>query len=331
MADDKVVSVPAAVAAVRWYELPALALEASAVRVVVIPELGGKIVSLLDKQSGREWLLPPQRAYAQGVARSAGFVEQDMSGWDEMFPTINAGAYPVEGEYFAAPLPDHGEVWSAAWALDADNTDAIALSVQGQALPYTLGRTVRVVGENTLRLEYEVVNTGAETLYALWAAHPQFVVDGATRIVLPRSVTQVVNVLPTDELPDDEQLYDWTETVTPAGEKLPLDRVRSDAVRKHRKFYLPPEQPVGWVGLQQAAGGAWLRLAWDVASVPYLGVWVDERSYNASLTVALEPSTGYYDSLTRAWQNGRVMELLPNVPYRWALEVSLGVGAFPEI
>lgn len=336
MADDKVMNVSPAVAAVRWHELPALTLETAAVQVVVVPELGGKIVSLLDKHSGREWLLPPQRAYAQGAARRAGFVEQDMSGWDEMFPTINAGAYPVHGTHNGALLPDHGEVWSAAWAHDTDNADAIALSVQGQALPYTLARTIRGVAENALRLEYEVVNTGAETLYALWAAHPQFVVDDATRIVLPRSVTQVVNVLATDELPEDEQLYDWTEAVTPAGEKLPLDRVRPDAVRKHRKFYLPPEQPAGWVGLwqaaglQQADGGAWLRLAWDVASVPYLGVWVDERSYNTSLTVALEPSTGYYDSLTRAWQNGRVMELPPNVPYRWALEVSLGVGAFPE-
>lgn len=329
MADDKVVSVPA-VAAVRWHDLPALALETSAVQVVVVPELGGKIVSLLDKQNGREWLLLPQRPYAHGAARNAGFVEQDMSGWDEMFPTINAGAYPAHGAHNAVPLPDHGEVWGIAWAHDADNTDAIALSVQGQALPYTLTRTIRVVGENALRLEYEVVNTGAETLYALWAAHPQFVMDGATRIVLPQSVKQVVNVLPTDELPQDEQLYDWAETVTASGEILPLDRVRPDAVRKHRKFYLPPEQPVSWAGLQQGDGGAWLRLAWETSSVPYLGVWVDERSYNTALTVALEPSTGYYDSLTRAWQNGRVMELLPNVPQRWALEVALGDGAFPE-
>lgn len=330
MADDKVVSVQAGAAVVRWHDLPALALETSVVQVVVVPELGGKIVSLLDKRSGREWLLPPQRDYARGAARSAGFVEQDMSGWDEMFPTINACAYPVDGLHLGVPLPDHGEVWSAAWTHDTDNAYAIALSVQGQALPYTLTRTMRGVAENTLRLEYEVVNTGVETLYALWAAHPQFVVDGATRIVLPRYVTQVVNVLPTEELPQDGQLYDWTETVTADGKPLALDRVRADAVQKHRKFYLPPEQPAAWVGLQQGDDGAWLRLAWDAERVPYLGVWVDERSYNPSLTLALEPSTGYYDNLTRAWQNQRVMHLLPNVPYRWALEVSLGVGAFPE-
>ncbi|MFN8447666.1 MAG: hypothetical protein U0521_03485 [Anaerolineae bacterium] len=116
--------------------------------------------------------------------------------------------------------------------------------MSGRALPYTLSRTIHSVDERTLRLSYEVVNTGSEPLSVLWTAHPQFAADDATRIVLPAEVTQVVSVQPTPELPVMEQRCEWAITTTPAGEPLPLDRVRPASARRHRKVYLPPEQPV---------------------------------------------------------------------------------------
>ncbi|MFN8447667.1 MAG: hypothetical protein U0521_03490 [Anaerolineae bacterium] len=78
--------------------------------------------------------------------------------------------------------------------------------------------------------------------------------------------------------------------------------------------------------MRQGDDGAWLRLSWDPSQIPYLGIWVDEGSYNPASTVALEPSTGYYDSLTRAWRNNRVMRLPPGAPQRWWLDVAVGSG-----
>ena len=78
--------------------------------------------------------------------------------------------------------------------------------------------------------------------------------------------------------------------------------------------------------MQQGEAGAWLRLAWDAKATPYLGIWVDEGDYNPAPTAALEPSTGYYDSLARAWQNQRVMRLSPGIPQRWSLDLTVGSG-----
>ena len=330
MPDEEAVSLSARVYPTQWFSMPALALETPALRIVTVPTMGAKIVSVFDRIAGREWLLPPKAGRFRPVAYGAAFVEQDMSGWDEMFPTIDRCAYPVEGSYFGAPLPDHGEVWSLAWAHDENIANAISLSVEGRALPYSLTRTLTITDERTVRLGYEVVNTGTEPLSALWAAHPQFAADDATRIVLPANVKQVISVQPTEELPMIGQMCDWAETKTQAGQVLRLDRVRDAKLRKHRKVYLPPEQPVQWAGLQQGDNGDWLRLSWDRGEIPYLGIWVDEGSINLAPTVALEPSTGYYDSLTRARQNQRMMIFPPGMPYRWSLELALGSGEFPK-
>ena len=67
-----------------------------------------------------------------------------------------------------------------------------------------------------------------------------------------------------------------------------------------------------------------LRLACDPELVPFLGLWVDEGGFNACSTVALEPSTGFYDSLSRAWENQQVIQVPPGGTYRWYIDIEIG-------
>lgn len=309
-----------------WLGQPALQLDTPAFRFVTVSGMGAKIVSLFDKTANREWLLPPiQRRFAP-VAYGTSFVEQDMSGWDEMFPTIDACSYPVEGSYHEQALPDHGEVWTLPWQIDGVTDHSICLSTTGRALPYRLTRTAQAVNAHRVRLAFEVINTGTEPFVALWAAHPQFSVDSQTRIKLPASVEEVINVHPTDEWGTAGQRYQWAEALSQQGTVHQLDHIGSADSHNSRKFYLPPDQPVTWAALQQVDTGAWIRLSWDAAHVPYLGIWVDEGTYNAAPTAALEPTTGYYDNLARAWKDNRVMHLHPNEPIRWHLDIEVGSG-----
>ena len=100
-----------------WLGQPALALDTPVLRLVTVPGMGAKIVSLYDKRHGREWLVPPTERLFGPVPYGVQFDAQDMSGWDEMFPTIDACAYPLPGAYAGAALPDHGEVWPLPWAV----------------------------------------------------------------------------------------------------------------------------------------------------------------------------------------------------------------------
>src|SRR5262249_31113709 len=152
----------------------ARALENDVLHVVVLPELGAKLASLLDKRTNHEWLLSLGARPVKPVAYGATFTRQDMSGWDEMFPTIDACPYPAPGPYQGQPLPDHGEVWSLPWHGDTAS-DRLSLSVQGKVIPYTLSRTM-TLAENQVILSYSLSNPTADELIWLWATHPQFTV-----------------------------------------------------------------------------------------------------------------------------------------------------------
>ena len=308
-----------------WLGQPALALETASLRFVTVPGIGAKIVSLFNKRTGREWLLPPVQRDFKPVAYGAPFVEQDMSGWDEMFPTIAPCKYPIDGRHKGAVLPGHGEVWALPWQLDTVANDRICLSTAGQVLPYRLTRTVQVLGDQKMRISFEAVNIGSEPLAALWAAHPQFAADEATRIRLPESVECVVNVHQTSDWTLNH-IYPWPEAQAEKGHRVRLDRIGTADRRNCRKFYLPADQPVNWAALQQGTDGDWIRLSWDSGLVPYLGIWVDEGMYNAASTAALEPTTGFYDNLDFAWRNNRFMHMLPNEPDRWYIDIAVGSG-----
>jgi galactose mutarotase-like enzyme len=309
-----------------WIGQPALALETESLRFVTVPGMGAKIVSLFDKRVGREWLLPPVDRAFKPVAYGASFVDQDMSGWDEIFPTTDACKYPIDGPYRDNVLPDHGEVWALPWQIDNVTQNSITLSTIGQALPYRLSRTVQVSNGQRIGVEFEVMNIGPEPFVALWAAHPQFAVDAGTRIVLPERVQHVLNVYPVEDWPEVGRAYPWPEAQSQNGREFRLDRIRGADLHSCRKFYVLPDEPVSWAALQQGDSGDWVHLSWDTSQIPYLGIWVDEGTYNPLLTSAIEPTTGFYDRLDVAWRNNAVMRLLPDEPVCWRLDVELGSG-----
>jgi len=305
-----------AVSLTSWHNFPAYALESEALRLVIVPDLGAKIVSLYDKIHQREWLVPPIRP-ARQTAYGDDFVSQDMSGWDEMLPTI------VTCEYAGKILPDHGEIWSIPWK--RENVDgALSFSVDGVALPYRFTRTAALVAPATLEFRYQILNTGQQAFSYLWAAHPQFAADAHTRIVFPPEVEQVVNVIENDPVWGAAgDLASWPVAVAASGAEWRLDTVRGVEHRACRKFYTRPEQPIGWAALVDEQRNCQLRLEWPADFAPYLGLWIDEGMYNTAPVAALEPTNGYYDSLERAIENQQVAVLEPGQQVNWTLKVLL--------
>jgi galactose mutarotase-like enzyme len=300
-------------------------LESDVLRVVVVPALGAKIVSLFDKRVEHEWLVAPMRPL-QPVAYGSRFIDQDMSGWDECLPTINACPYPAAGPFAGAGLPDHGEVWALPWRPVADAPDALALAVNGRALPYRFQRTIRFAAPDSLQFDYRITNTGGAAVEYLWAAHPQFTCDEETTIVLPPAVTEVYNVVTDGHWGAAGQRYPWPVAFAQNGERYQLDCIGAATRHDCRKFYLPPESSVTWATLVDYCRGFGLRMTWNAAELPYLGIWVDEGAINRVSTVALEPTNGFYDSLTIAHQNGQMRMLEAGETQRWQIGVILTTG-----
>lgn len=315
---------------ITWHGHDAFALESDTLRTVVVPELGAKLVSLVDKRTQREWLAGPGERPLQKVPYGAAFTEQDMSGWDEMFPTIVACAHPGPDEQHGASLPDHGEVWTLPWMLEQAPSDVIKLSVLGRALPYHLSRTLWFSAADRLEMSYLLQNLGQEAMPYIWAPHPQFVSGDEAEILFPPQVKEVINTIPADwGWGEPETRFEWPNATSLDGRLMRIDRTGPPTLEQGRKFFTPPEISASWVGLVRHPERDWLQMEWDSEKIPYLSVWVDEGVLNPLSVVALEPTTGYYDSLAVAWKNKQVTMIEPGETQSWTLTVRLGTREHP--
>lgn len=255
--------------------------------VTIDPSRGAKITSLVDA-SGGEWLLSPRTMEAQNL-RDASFTDAEMGGWDECAPSVVACHAPDGRE-----IPDHGDLWNIAWAQSNGSLTGI-----GSSIDYRLTRTVSATRTGA-RIDYTVV--AREDTPWLWAAHPQFLATPGTRVLLDTG--HVVDVLH-----DPPAVRDW-----PGG----LDSIESLAPGTGRKVYADPATPIGSATLERPGYGS-LRMTWDSSVAPYVGLWFDNRAFARQPVIALEPSTGFFDSLEKAAAEGRVLHLRANVPVHWSI------------
>lgn len=157
-----------------WRGVPAWRVDAEDLRVLVCPERGAKVMSAFHVSTGRDFLLPAPLRPPRPLTYGSLWTAYDACGWDDAFPTLGECAYPGAGRLAGVRLPDHGEVWSRPWSDHSTDGDAaVALSIQGLALPYLLHKRVAVV-DHTLRLDYELLNEGDEAMPFQWAAFPLF-------------------------------------------------------------------------------------------------------------------------------------------------------------
>jgi len=311
--------------ALEWNGFEGWACESVSWRVVTVPQLGAKLVSLYDLRRGEEWLLQPLRPPVRLPQEGQSFTEYGLFGWDEMYPSIYACTYPAPGKYTGAGIPDHGEVWRLPWQVLEADKGGLTLMVQGQVLPYRLSRRLRwdkQAGEFTL--DYALTNTGDEPLYGLWAAHPQFVVAAGDHVVLPPQVDRVLNARLQNGWGEIETAHTWPVTSNAAGTETHLDQAQGMVTGACRKFYVNPHNPVSRAGLSRPSAGGMLWMRWNPQCLPYLGIWVDEGCYSHQPVITLEPASAYIDSLSDAYRRGRVTPLMPGMTNTWEIRVELG-------
>lgn len=253
------------------------------------PERGAKITSLRDP-SGREWLAQAQEA-AGRAQPGASFVEAEMAGWDECAPTVIA--CEIDGQ----EIPDHGSLWDRPFEVTREARGDLLRAVD-ERLGFELTRRVTIDADGVL-LEYAVVVTRRQPF--LWAAHPQFVSPAGSTVELPDGLTRLIDVTsrPTVEVGADELHGGAAE----------------QPAYSSRKFYLHPDDRADNVVLRHR-DGVGLEMTWS-EECQYLGIWLDNAHYSREPVVALEPSTGYFDSLSDAADARLVPWLEPGSPFTW--------------
>lgn len=313
----------------------AMALSTPRLCLTVVPDCGGKIVSLRSARSGREWLWrDPARPLGRPVPGGE-FASHDISGWDECFPTIGACPYPaVPGDAFAGvALSDHGELWSRPWRWQIAGAE-LRMTRAGAALPYVFERSISAMANGGIRLSYRVENLSASPMSYLWSAHPLMNAENGMRIRLPASVGMTKEFGYGGRIGADNEdgslgrfdEYSWPHVKGADGVIRDLSQVAFENPPVTDKVVVRGLAD-GWAEIAEPSAGERLRVGFQLGPVPYLGVCMNYAAWpfgnHPGSWLALEPTNGGTDRLDDAVGRFEAARLAARGSARWQLELSV--------
>jgi urease beta subunit len=274
----------------RWTFLgfEAVILENRYVKVTILPELGGKIWSIVAKERDREMLWHNPRMPPRAAHYGAPYDNWFSGGWDEVFPndlpvTIGDTAYA-----------DHGEVWSmpASWTCtqQTDDVVSVTLTSRGVAIDTRLSKTVTLHRDaREIAISYDIANLGSRPIDVHWKLHPALPVEPGSRLHLPAGTVVI-----------DEEFG--------CGEPTPGTLPAPDTGKSYFEYRIGIAD--GRCGVTYA-DGIGFGLAFDPNVLTSVWTFATFSGWRDLQTVILEPCTGWFASLERAIAEDAALRLEP--------------------
>jgi hypothetical protein len=295
----------------------ALELANDHVRLIALPEIGGKIASILHPPTQHEWLWRnPYLSYRRPEYDTSYIRLGDLGGLDECFPTVAPTAYPAP-PWAGTAIPDHGELWCQAWettALDISDQRMVWSAVcHGVRLPYRFERTLILEADSPgFELRYRVSNPTAFPMPFVWCIHPLLKLAPGMRLSLPAGIESA-------QVGSDRQieaLDDWLTIPPPeAGRAV--------------KAYLTLAAGSSPVETALIYGERSLRFQFVPDEISHVGLWLNYGGWSGLngppyYNLGLEPCIGSSDSLAEAAAHPRQHgQIPPQAERRWSLTVRL--------
>lgn len=267
--------------------LQAVILDNGRVRVVVLPEIGGKIWEIHDLGRGRQLLWHNPRVRPSRVPFGSGYDDVFSGGWDELFP--NDIPEELAGELY----PDHGEAWSLSWTWGvhrAADIVAVHLEALTPISACTLRKTITLAGDDRhLRVEHVIENGSGHDLPYLWKQHVAVSVDEVARIDMPAQDVLIGDFgRPRAGAPGDS--YAWPHLTDAAGTHdmrltLPPSSRRSE-------FQYATTLTAGWCAVTHGDGTG-LALSFDPEVFRSCWTFASYGGWRNLQVAVLEPCTGF--------------------------------------
>jgi galactose mutarotase-like enzyme len=306
---------------------PAVALRSAQIELVAVPALGMKLTNL-RRLNGREWLWRSDQIPLAPPRPGASYVETaDSGGWDECFPTVGPCSIPGAPPG-TAPLPDHGELWSAPWTssvFEGPEGTTLAGSAAGSIFPYEFHRRITLdPAEPVAHFHYRLRHTGDAPFPWIWSSHPLLNVQPGSELTLP-DVNQV-RVAAVHRRADwhENDVISWPDAVDGGAGGFTFPETGGWAAKLFGDIGAE-----GRMTLTDPRRGERLELAVNPAEVPQVGIWINCRGWAPSgrtpyYNLALEPCIGAPDRLDLAaveWHTAQTLH--PGEERRWSLDVRL--------
>lgn len=301
--------------------LRTIVMENDAVRIVVLPEAGGKIWQITYKPFHTDllWNHPSLAPARQPL--HANYDDNWSGGWDELFPNDEAATL------FETALPDHGELWTGEWSaepVECGGTVEVRLQFE-TPITHCLAEKILLLRPEGAVLEtrYRLTNRGRAVVPFLFKLHPAFAVSASHRIDFPRMTAVLEPDFP-GTLNGTPAVFSWPHAA--AGDACVDLRQVPDSSAKAVHFLYGTEIASGWCGVtdRRKRLAAALRFDPEIFSSCWLfatyGGW---RNLNVAV---LEPATGFPFRLQTMMEEGRARSLAPGQMMETAVLFSIQEG-----
>lgn len=288
-------------------------LENEHLKIEFEPATGGKIVSFIHKAKDFQLAAQKNTAFAERPGQMESFAPYAF-GLDDAFPNINAEEVDWYGRKFT--YPDHGEIWSAGFNAHDSSDGNFRLEWVSAKFGYRYQKHLYLNG-NTLHIRYHIMNESKTEIPGLWTWHGLMRYEENMRVFWPLGTRSFLNVQANHKLGQVGARYDIENSAYNFW-GVPQAKTMSTA-----KYYV--EHPVheGRCGLYYPTEDVTFIMEYDCTVLPYLGFWVTAGGFQGDYNCALEPTNGFYDSVSTAQKNGKLPVLQPGESLAFELRLTL--------
>lgn len=260
-------------------------LENAALKVIVCPAIGGRIISL-SLPNGEEllWNNPGLKLAQQspGAAYDPNF----FGGIDELLP--NDEEENIDGRAY----PDHGELWTTALSA-AEAQGSLVLTGQLAQTGFAYEKTITLDGqEGRLKLGYRITNTSGQPNPFLWKLHAALKLHPGDRLICPAQKGEIADEDFTNR--HGQRFFDW-----PVWGADRLDEVAAPDSGRCEFFYLSQLER-GEMALESQAAGTYFKYKFDKNIFPYAWYFATYGGWNGLYTGVLEPATAIPTALSKS-------------------------------
>jgi len=305
-----------------------ITLENEQLQLQLIPAMGGKIISLIRKESGTEFLKQADIDLADFRLPDYGepFLPPYAAGFDECFPNVSSSKYQFGRSEI--DFPDHGELWTRSWDFDHKG-DEILLWTRGKQLNYRFAKHIKLSGPS-VEITYELENLEKKPFDYIWSAHPLLNIDSGDELLLPDEISELsLNWSSRNELGVLGDSVSWPK-ILGNNSNIDFNYVQDKSLDLAIKLFSDPLS-IGRAGIYRKGTDESLIFSFDVNQVPFLGIWLCYGGWPTGkaineYTLALEPCSGRPDSLATACHWGNQRQVSPYAIKCWQLRIDITGG-----
>jgi hypothetical protein len=275
-------------------ETPIVRVENDYLQVDVAPDVGGRIVNLLEKSSNYQFLWHNAALKLEKLEPGDEYDPNFYGAIDELIP--NDIPEVING----IECPDHGELWTAALDLQIDGETLVlsgTLPIFG--LRYDRRMTLAPDGP-TINFDYRIENISGARREFLWKLHSALKIDAGDRIVCPARTAIVGD--PEYSRWSGTEPFEWPNVEGQRADIVP----EKDGTMDFLYLYDLKKGHMAW---ESADGSLTFVYEFDLNIFPYTWMFASYGGFDDHYMAILEPCTTMPISVVEAAKLGQCSAL----------------------